>query len=129
MMNSSEIVGIGIDLVEVERIERAATKRRTFLNKIYDTREIRLSERGVLRYEELAGRFAVKESILKVLKTGWRQGVRFNEIVILNHPSGAPYVELKGRAKEVAESLNIKEIHISISHTKDLAIGMAVATT
>ena len=127
-MNSGEIVGIGIDLVEVERIERAATKRKTFLKKIYDTREIKLSDRGALRYEELAGRFAVKESILKVLKTGWRQGVTFNEIIILNHPSGAPYVELKGRAKEVAGSLGIKEIHVSISHTKELAIGMAIAT-
>ena len=127
-MNNAEIVGIGIDLVEVERIERAARKRKSFLQKIYDEREIKLSDRGALRYEELAGRFAAKESILKVLKTGWRRGVTFNEVVILNHPTGAPYVELKGRAKEVAESLGIKEIHVSISHTKELAIGMAIAT-
>lgn len=124
-----EIVGIGIDLIEVERIEQAVTKRASFLKRIFNEREIKLSDRGVLRYEELAGRFAVKESVLKVLKTGWRQGVTFNEIVVLNHPNGAPFVELTGRALRIAQTLGIKQIHVSISHTKELAIGMAVATT
>lgn len=128
MKNSMEIVGVGIDLVEVARIERAVTQRKAFLNKIFDKKEIKLSDRGVLRFEELAGRFAIKESVLKVLKTGWRQGVMFNEITVLNHPGGAPFVELKGRAAEVARSLGIKEIHVSISHTKELAIGIAIAT-
>jgi len=123
-----EILGIGIDLVDVERIERAVMKHESFLKKIFENREIKLSDRGVLRYEELAGRFAVKESVLKVLKTGWRQGVMFNEIIVLNHPTGAPYVELAGRAKEIAQSLGIQEIHVSISHTKELAIGIAIAT-
>lgn len=123
-----EIIGIGIDLVEVARIEHAAKRRKFFLKKIYSEQEIKLSDRGVLRYEELAGRFAAKESVLKVLKTGWRQGVTFNEVIILNHPTGAPYVKLTGRAKKVADSLGIKEIHVSISHTKELAIGMAIAT-
>jgi len=123
-----EIVGIGIDLVEVPRIKRAVIKRKSFLKKIYNEKEIKLSDRGAFRYEELAGRFAAKEAILKVLKTGWRKGVTFNEVIILNHPTGAPYVELAGRAKQVAESLGIKEIHVSISHSKELAIGMAIAT-
>jgi holo-[acyl-carrier protein] synthase len=124
-----EIVGIGIDLVEVERIERAVIKRASFLKKIFNEKEVKLSDRGVLRYEELAGRFAVKESVLKVLKTGWRKGVTFNEIIVLNHPTGAPFVELTGRALEVARTLGIKQFHVSISHTKKLAVGMAIATT
>jgi holo-[acyl-carrier protein] synthase len=128
MKNSMDIIGVGIDLVEVARIERAATRRKTFLKKVFNEKEIRLSDRGVLRFEELAGRFAAKESVLKVLKTGWRQGIRFDEIVILNHKTGAPFVELRGRAKEVAQSLGIKKIHVSISHTKELAVGIAVAT-
>lgn len=124
-----DIIGIGIDLVEVERIERAVKRRASFLKRIFNEREITLSDRGVLRFEELAGRFAVKESVLKVLKTGWRKGVTFNEIVVLNHPTGAPFVELTGRAHQVAQELGVKKIHVSISHTRELAIGMAVATT
>jgi holo-[acyl-carrier protein] synthase len=128
MKNNSEIVGIGIDLVEVERIKRAVMTKRTFLKRIYVQDEIKQSDRGVLRFEELAGRFAVKEALLKAIKTGWRRGVKFNEIIVLNEKSGAPYVTLTGKAKEVADSLGIKKIFVSISHTKELAMGMVVAS-
>ena len=122
-----EITGIGIDLIEVSRIEQAVTKRKLFLKRIYDDAEIKLSNRGSLRFEELAGRFAVKEAILKALKTGWRGGVKFNEIVVLNEASGAPYVLLSGTVKKIADELGIRKIHVSISHTKELAIGVAIA--
>ena len=122
-----EIFGIGIDLIEVSRIERAATKRKLFLERIYADAEIRLSDRGILRFEELAGRFAVKEAILKALKVGWRRGVKFNEIIVLNEPSGAPYVQLNGTVKKIADDLGVKKILVSISHTKELAVGMAIA--
>ncbi|HEC79232.1 MAG TPA: holo-[acyl-carrier-protein] synthase [candidate division WOR-3 bacterium] len=124
----NEIVGVGIDLVDVERIEKAVSTRKAFLKRLYAEEEIRLSNKGKFRFEELAGRFAVKEAVLKVLKTGWRQGVKFNEIIVLNERSGAPYVRLTGRAREVADDLGIKNIYISISHTKTLAVGLAVAT-
>ncbi len=128
MKNSTEIIGIGIDLVEVSRIEHAIKTKKTFLKRIYSDKEIKLSDRGKFRLEELAGRFAVKEAILKAIKTGWRKGVTFKEVIVLNEPSGAPYVNLTGKARKVADSLGVKNIYISISHTKDLAIGMAIAT-
>lgn len=120
------IIGVGIDLIDVARIRHAVTRRKSFLKRIYSEKEIKLSDRGTLRFEELAGRFAVKEAVFKVLKTGWRSGVTFKDIVVLNEPSGAPYVRLTGQAKEVARKLNITNILISISHTKDLAIGLAI---
>jgi holo-[acyl-carrier protein] synthase len=123
-----EIIGIGIDMVEVSRIKQAVTTKKRFLERIYSKHEIKLSDRGKLRYEELAGRFAVKEAILKAIKTGWRRGIQFEEIVVLNEKSGAPYVTLNGKAKEIAESLGVKNIFVSISHTKELAIGMAIVT-
>lgn len=123
-----EIIGIGIDLVEVSRIKNAVTTKKTFLERIYSKEEIKLSDRGKFRFEELAGRFAVKEAILKAIKTGWRQGVKFKEIIILNEKSGAPYVTLTGKAREITDSLGVESILISISHTKELAIGMAIAT-
>ncbi|MEO0143152.1 MAG: holo-ACP synthase [candidate division WOR-3 bacterium] len=123
-----EIFGIGIDIIEVSRIKKAVTSKRNFINRIYSEKEIKLSEWGEFRYEELAGRFAVKEAVLKALKTGWRQGIGFRDIVVLNEPSGAPFVVLENRAKKIAEELKIKEIFVSISHTKELAIGLAIAT-
>jgi len=123
-----KILGIGIDIVEVERIKEGITKRETFLNRIYSENEIKLSERGKFRFEELAGRFAVKEAVLKAIKTGWRQGVTYKDIIVLNEPSGAPYVILSGKAQKLTESLGVKNIFVSISHTKKLAIGMAIVT-
>jgi holo-[acyl-carrier protein] synthase len=123
-----EVTGIGIDLIEVSRIEHAVTKRKSFLKRIYADAEIRLSDRGTLRFEELAGRFVVKEAILKALKTGWQKGMKFKEIIVLNEASGAPYVQLTGTVKKVADELGVRKIHVSISHTKELAVGIAVAT-
>jgi holo-[acyl-carrier protein] synthase len=128
MTVAEEIFGIGIDLIEVSRIERAVTKRKLFLERIYDDAEIKLSNRGILRFEELAGRFAVKEAILKALKIGWRRGVKFREIIVLNEASGAPYVQLNGTVKQIADELGVRKILVSISHTKEIAVGMAIAT-
>ncbi|OPX18207.1 holo-[acyl-carrier-protein] synthase [candidate division WOR-3 bacterium 4484_100] len=122
------VLGIGIDIIEVSRIKSATMRRKKFLDNIYAPEEIRLSERGEFRYEELAGRFAAKEAFFKAIKTGWRQGVKFNEVVVLNEKSGAPYIKLKGRTAEIARTLSIKEIFVSISHTKDLAVGVVVIT-
>jgi holo-[acyl-carrier protein] synthase len=123
-----EIVGIGIDLVEVERIQNAVTNKKKFLQRIFSDKETLLSQRGKFRFEELAGRFAVKEAVLKAIKTGWRKGVTFKDVIVLNEPSGAPYVELTGTVQEIAESLGVKNIFVSISHTKGLAIGMTILT-
>jgi len=128
MKTNAEIIGIGIDLVEVSRIKQAVTTKKRFLERIYSKHEIKLSDRGKFRYEELAGRFAVKEAILKAIKTGWRRGVQFKNIVVLNEESGAPYVTLNGKVKEIADSLGVRNVFISISHTKDLAVGLAIAT-
>jgi holo-[acyl-carrier protein] synthase len=123
-----EIIGIGIDFIEVQRIKEAVEKKKNFLRRIYSEKEIKLSERGKFRFEELAGRFAVKEAILKALKTGWRKGVKYCEIIVLNEPSGAPYVNLTGRTQKIADSLGVKNIFVSISHIKEIAIGMAIVT-
>jgi len=120
------IVGIGIDIVEVGRIRNAVNKKGNFLNRIFSEKEVTLSQRGKFRFEELAGRFAVKEAVFKAIKTGWRKGVTFKDVVVLNEPSGAPYVNLAGKAHEIATSLGVKNIFVSISHTKELAIGMAI---
>ncbi|OGC42140.1 holo-[acyl-carrier-protein] synthase, partial [candidate division WOR-3 bacterium RBG_13_43_14] len=108
-----EIYGIGIDMIEVVRIKTAVERRVQFLDKIFSEKEKKLSDRGQFRFEELAGRFAVKEAVLKAIKTGWRRGITFRDVIVLNEPSGAPYVVLEGKAKEHADNIGIKTFHIS----------------
>jgi len=120
------IVGIGIDMIEVTRVERAVMRTAAFAKRIFSEREIKQSDRGLMRFEELAGRFAVKEAVLKAVKTGWRRGATFKDVTVLNEPSGAPYVELKGRTAEIAAGLGVKKIHVSISHTKELAVAVVI---
>lgn len=122
------IIGIGIDLVDVRRIEDAVTKRKNFLERIYTQEEIKTNPRGEFRFHELAGRFAVKEAFFKAIKSGWRRGVTFSDVIVLNEPSGAPYIKLTGKAKEIAESLGVGNIFVSISHTDDLATGLVIIT-
>ncbi len=120
------IIGVGIDMIEVPRVERAVTRTKAFAGRIFSEREIKQSDRGRLRFEELAGRFAVKEAVLKAIKTGWRQGATFKDVTVLNEKSGAPYVELKGHTAEIAAELGVKKIHVSISHTKELAVAVVI---
>jgi len=123
------IIGVGIDLVDVKRIEDAVKKRKNFLERIYTQEEIRMNPRGEFRFQELAGRFAVKEAFFKAIKSGWRRGVTFGDVIVLNEPSGAPYVKLTGRTKEIAQSLGVNKIFVSISHTDELATGLVIITT
>jgi len=123
------IVGHGIDLCGVERIRRMiADHGDRFLARTYTEAEVAYARRRKKGFEEtLAGRFAAKEAVMKALGTGWRDGVEFRGIEILNEPSGKPYVVLHGTTAEKAESLGIAAWSVSITHTEDLAIASAVA--
>jgi len=79
--------------------------------------------------EKLAGRFAAKEAILKLMGTGWRGKIGWTDIEITNNTAGQPEVTLAGEVKEIAEKLGIGHISISITHTANFAIASAVALT
>ena len=99
-----------------------------FLKRTYTEAEVAYARRRKKGFEEtLAGRFAAKEAVMKVLGTGWREGVAFSGIEILNSPEGKPQVVLHGKTAEKAASLGIRSWHISITHSEDLAIASAVA--
>ena len=70
----------------------------------------------------------MKEAFFKAIKSGWRRGVTFSDVIVLNEPSGAPYIKLTGKAKEIAVSLGVGNILVSISHTDDLATGLVIIT-
>ncbi|MBL7140290.1 MAG: holo-ACP synthase [Planctomycetes bacterium] len=123
------IVGIGIDLCGVERIRRMiADHGQRFLGRTYTEAEVAYARRHKKGFEEtLAGRFAAKEAVMKVLGTGWGEGVEFRGIEILNEPSGKPYVVLHGSTADRAAALGVTAWHITITHTEDLAMASAVA--
>lgn len=124
------IYGVGIDMVEVERIKNAMQKRgQRFTQRIFTEKEVLYCEkREKSKYQHYAARFAAKEAVFKALGTGWRQGVSWSEIEVENLPSGKPRINVFGRTKEIAESLGGKTFHISITHCKEYAISEVILT-
>ena len=115
------IYGIGCDLIEVERVKKAYEKE-PFRNKIYTQQEQQLIADNAQR---AAGNFAVKESVVKAFGTGFRT-ISAIDIEVLRDELGKPYVVLHGPAKEQAEQAGILQVHVSISNTKEYAIGYVV---
>jgi holo-[acyl-carrier protein] synthase len=123
-----EIVAHGIDLVDFPRIEKMAKQHsQRFLDRIFTTSEQAYADANKNRIEKLAGRFAAKEAILKLMGTGWRGKIAWTDIEIVNNPSGQPQVNLSGEVKKIADKLGIKHISVSITHTANFAIASAVA--
>jgi len=123
-----EIVAHGIDLVDFPRIEEMAKRHgQHFLDKVFTASEQAYAEANKNRMEKLAGRFAAKEAILKLMGTGWRGKIAWTDIEIVNNPSGQPKVNLSGEVEKIAKRLGIKHISVSITHTANFAIASAVA--
>jgi holo-[acyl-carrier protein] synthase len=121
------IVGMGIDIAEIDRIEAAITRHGApFLERLYTPAEIAYCERHKHKYERYAARFAVKEAVMKALGTGWSRGVRWRDIEVVNQPSGKPTLRLAGVAGELAERLGVKHISISITHSGNLAFSQVI---
>lgn len=119
------IAGIGIDIVEISRIERILKDNSLFLYKIFNEEEIVYLKNRNLRYEYVAGRFAAKEAVAKALGTGFT-GFSFKDIIIKSTELGKPIVELKKSAEDIAEKQGEYKIHLSISHSRENAIAYAV---
>lgn len=115
------ILGIGIDIIEISRVEKAC-KKDAFLRRCYTEAEIQQVRHNPA---SLAGNFAVKEAVAKVFGTGFR-GFGPDSIEVLRDELGKPYVRLYKGAAEKARELGICRIHVSISNTKETAVAMAV---
>ena len=119
------IVGIGIDLAEVDRIRDAIERHgQRFIQRIYTEKEIAYVERKANKFERYAARFAAKEAGMKAVGTGWKRGVRWRDFEVTNLPSGRPTLQLHGEAAKFAENLGVRNIALSITHTA--AQGMAI---
>ncbi len=123
-----EIVAHGIDLVDCPRIEEMVARHgERFIQRIFTAAEQAYAEANKNKIEKLAGRFAAKEAILKLMGTGWRGKIAWTDIEIKNNSSGQPEVTLDGEVEKIADKLGIKHISVSITHTANFAIASAVA--
>lgn len=124
------IVGHGIDLVEIDRIDQMLQEHGDrFLARCFTEAEARYGLNRRRRAEHLAGRFAAKEAILKAFGTGWRDGIAWVDMEILNLPSGQPQVTVYGRCQVLAQEMGINGWWISISHTARHAMASVIATS
>jgi len=117
------MTSIGVDIVEIERIELAIKRGgERFLSRIYTETELRNCQN---RFASLASRFAAKEAVMKVLGTGGI-GISWCEIEIITGDDGKPSVQLHGQAFNKATELNLKEVSVSLSDSKQYAIAVAI---
>jgi len=123
-----EIVAHGIDLVDCPRIEQMMQRHgERFIMRVFTAAEQAYARANKNDVEKLAGRFAAKEAILKLMGTGWRGKIAWTDIEIINNAAGQPEVTLGGEVGKIADKLGIKHISVSITHTANFAIASAVA--
>jgi holo-[acyl-carrier protein] synthase len=122
------IVGHGIDIVETARIRKLVEQHgEHFLTRVFTAAEQAYCLRNPKRYfEHLAGRFAAKEAVLKVLGTGWRGGIAWTDVEVTKEASGQPRIFLTGESERIAKDLGIVHWHLSISHIETHATASAI---
>ena len=122
------IFGVGVDIIEIERIQGSVEKFKDhFLNKIFTEVELNYCLSKKNKYQHLAARFAAKEAIAKALATGWNKEFRWKDIEIYNEKNGMPKVKLFGKLRTFLG--NDKSLKISISHSRDYVTCIAIVYT
>ena len=118
----NQIINIGVDTIEIDRVVRSC-RRQYFLDHIFSQTEIEQMDAGKRR---AASDFAGKEAVVKVLGTGFSDGVEAGQVEVLRHEDGSPYVVLHGRAEEIARDLGIRQWKISITNTRTEATAFVL---
>ena len=120
-----DIVGLGVDICEIARMERAISRHPTFRDRVFTPEEIAYCDSKARPAESYAGRFAAREATIKAL--GGYRGRLWRDISITRHPSGAPAIRLDGNAKSRADALGVTDVLITFTHEKTSAVAFAVA--
>ena len=124
------VVGHGIDLVEIPRIARLLQDHgERFMKRCFTEAEAHYAANRRRQIEHLAGRFAAKEAILKALGTGWQRGIAWTDAEVTRLPSGQPQVAVHGVCRKIADDMGIDRWWISISHTESYAMASVIATS
>jgi len=121
------IFGTGTDIIEIRRIENSIARSDAFVNKIFTEAEqayCKKQKAGI--FQSFAARYAAKEAVFKALGTGYRYGMAFREIEVINDKLGKPEVMVYGKVKVFVNEQKITGIHLSLSHVKEMALAFVV---
>jgi len=121
------IFGIGIDIVNIERIEHLIKRwGDLFLGRVFTEREILWCQRKAKPSECFAICFAAKEAFLKAIGTGLRKGISWTDVEVEHEPSGKPHLSFRRRAKELVQSNRIEGSHVTLSHDRPFAVAHVI---
>jgi len=121
------IVGLGVDIVEIQRVrEILARHSQRFKDRVFTPGEQAYCERHRDPAPSFAARFAAKEALFKALGTGWSAGVTWRNVEVVRGSSGAPGLKLTGAAATHGTALGTRQTHLSLSHSSDSAVAIVV---
>ncbi len=121
------IIGTGVDLVKIDRIERMMSRwGDLFLRRVFTEKEIARCQKRVRPAECFSGRFAAKEAFLKGIGSGLRSGIRWTDIEVDNDPLGKPSLSFCRRAKEVLQAQRIQKVFLTLSHDSPYAVAHVI---
>lgn len=120
------IVGVGTDIIEISRIKKQIEDNESFVKKIFTQHEIDYCEQFKSKAQNYAVRFAAKEAFLKAIGKGWRDGLAFDQVEVVNDELGKPDIKVTGKAADVVKELKVKNIQVSLSHSHENAIAFVI---
>lgn len=130
MLTRGIVVGHGLDVVEIGDFSRLFCEPTVdFLDRHFTDDELTAAGGGVTRIQKLAGRFAVKEAVMKALGVGWGNGIAFTDVEVITLESGAPTVVLKRKLASLEKERRIVGWFVSVSHTSAIAVASVIATS
>ena len=121
------IIAIGIDIIEIARVEEVFYRQgERFRKRVFTEAEAAYCESRASRLSSYAARFAAKEAVMKALGTGWSDGVRWRDIEIVRGERGAPSLRLHGRALERLREIGARRAHVSLTHSREIAMAQVI---
>lgn len=121
------VLGLGTDLIEIERVQASMDRYgERFLDRVFTAGEIAYCKRKKQAAESFAARFAAKEAGAKALGTGISRGVSWKEFEVTREPGERPMLHFSGRAAELAEAMGVRRVQLSLSHSRTVALAVAV---
>jgi holo-[acyl-carrier protein] synthase len=120
------VIGLGIDMIEVERIAAKINKNSGFREMLFSKDEIAYCEQKTNKFEHYAARFAAKEAFFKALGTGWGEGTSFSEVEVTNTENGKPQLSFSGNTANIINAMQLSNILVSLTHLKSVASAVVI---
>ena len=120
------VVGIGVDIVEVGRIEKALANSKSIAQRVFTDSEIEYCSSRKRSSQHFAGRFAAKEAAMKALGTGWQKGIRWKDVEVTPDELGKPQLIMHRKAKQLFEESGAQNGLVTITHADKYAVALVV---